>query len=248
MSGHSKWATIRRKKGEKDAKRGKIFSKLAKVISLSAKNGGDPDMNPSLRVAIDQAKAQGMPKDNIERAIRKGTGEDGDVSYEEVQYEGLGPAGVQVIVNALTDNRNRTISELRKLFEVKGGKLGSPNSVSWNFEVKGHIELSSSTISEEELFELVVDAGAEDLQKENDTFSVYSSPDDLDAIKKAIEGKELVISTYEIVHMPKSTVAVKDKNTAQKVVNMISALEEHDDVQSVSANFDIPDEVLQELS
>jgi len=252
MSGHSHWATIRRKKGAKDAKKGKIFSKLAKTITLAAREGGgDPEVNFKLRYAIDQARSHGMPKDNIERAIRRGTGEEQGESLEEVVYEGLGPEGIQVIVEALTDNRNRTTAELRKLFERKGGKMGNPNSVACNFDAKGHVAVSAAAVGEEELFDLVVDAGAESMEKagegENSFYDIYCAPEDLESIRKVLADKGIELAVCEITRVPKSTVKIETEGAADKVLGFVSELEEHDDVQSVSANFDIPEELMARL-
>jgi len=252
MSGHSHWATIRRKKGARDAKKGKLFSKLAKMITVAAREGGgDPAVNNKLRYAIEHARSQGMPKDNIERAIRRGTGEEQGQQLEEVVYEGLGPEGVQLIVNALTDNRNRTTAEIRKIFERKGGKMGAPNSVAWNFELKGHISVPASGIEEEELFELVVDLGAESLDRvgegESAFFDIVCSPEDLEQIRKALTEKGWELSVCEVTRMPKSTVKIESESAAGKILDLVSELEDHDDVQSVSANFDIPDQIMARL-
>ncbi len=251
MSGHSHWATIRRKKGAKDARRGKLFSKLAKSITLAARSGGDPDSNLKLRMAIDQARSQGLPKDNIERAIRRGTGEEQGQALEEVTYEGLGPEGIHVVVDALTDNRNRTTAELRKLFERKGGKMGSPNSVAWNFELKGHIVVSAAGVSEEELFDLAVEAGAETLDRtgegEESGFDIVCSPEDLETIRATLTERGLELTVYEITRLPKTTVTVDSEGAAGKVLGLVSELEDHDDVQTVSANFDIPDQLMATL-
>ena len=251
MSGHSHWATIRRKKGAKDAKRGKLFSNLAKTITLAARDGGDPDANYKLRYAIDLARTQGLPKDNIERAIRRGTGEEEGVTLEEVVYEGVGAEGVQLIVEALTDNRNRTTAELRKLFERKGGKLSAPNTVAWNFEAKGHVVVPTAAIEEEEIFDLVVDAGAETLdtsgEGEESYYSVYCAPEDLEAIRRALQGRGLEPTTCEVTRVPKTCVKVDSEAAAEKILGLVGELEDHDDVQAVSANFDIPDQIMAAL-
>lgn len=247
MSGHSHWATIRRKKDAKDAKKGQVFSKLAKGISVAARGGGDPNVNYKLKMMVDAARNQGMPKDSIERAIRKGSGADQADALEEVVYEGLGPENVQVIVDAVTDKRNRTTAEMRKLFEKKGGKLGSPNSVAWNFEQKGHLAVGTGAIGEEELFELVVDAGAENMEKAGDAYDIYCQAEDLDRIRGALAARGLEPSVCEIVRVARTTVKIEDAATAGKVLGFVGDLEEHDDVQTVSANFDIPDAIMAEL-
>jgi YebC/PmpR family DNA-binding regulatory protein len=251
MSGHSHWATIRRKKGAKDAKRGKLFSKLARSITLAARGGSDPDTNFKLRYAIDQARSQGLPKDNMERAIRRGSGEEAGPDLDEVTYEGMGPEGIQLIVEALTDNRNRTTAELRKLFERKGGKLGAPNSVAWNFDAKGRLVIPAEKVDEEELFDLVVEAGAEscDRVEEEDGayFEVVCAPEDLESIRKAVTDRDLEPMTCELTRVAKTTVKIDSEGAAGKVLAMVGELEDHEDVQSVSANFDIPDQLMARL-
>ena len=251
MSGHSHWATIRRKKGAKDAKRGKLYSKLAKGITLAARDGRDLTANFKLKCAVDQARSHGLPRDNIERAIRRGTGEEEGVTLEEVLYEGVGHEGVQILVDALTDNRNRTTAELRKLFEKKGGKMSTPNSVAWNFETKGHITLPVDAVEEEELFELVVEAGADSLdtggEGADSFYEILCAPEDLDGIRKALEGRGLAMTTFEIARFSKTTVKIESGAVAGKIIALIGELEEHDDVQSVSASFEIPDDIMAQL-
>lgn len=248
MSGHSKWSTIKRKKGAKDAKRGKLFSKLGKAISVAARQGNDPGSNYQLKVAIEQARNEGLPKENIERAIRKGSGEEKDGALEKRVYEGMAPEGIQVIIDAVTDNGNRTTSELRKLLERKGGKLATPNSISWNFDSKGHISLPAGTISEDELFELVVEAGAESLDQVGDSFEIYCSPEDLEGIRSAMEGHNLKPSVCEVTRVPKTTVRLEDEATVRKIFSLFEDLDEHDDVQSVNSNLDLPDEMVKNFT
>jgi len=248
MSGHSHWATIRRKKDAKDAKKGKIFSKLAKAISVAARGGGDPGSNYKLKTAIDQARSQGLPKDNIERAIRKGTGEEGGASLEEVVYEGVGPEKIQVMVDCVTDNRNRTTTELRKLFEKRGGRLGEPNSVAWNFERKGHLVVPVEAIAYETLFDLAVEAGAEDVETIGDQQDILCGPANLEVVRKALADQGLAITVCELTRVPKSTEKIDDKAKAAKIVEFVNELQDHDDVNAVNANFDIPDDVDIELS
>lgn len=248
MAGHSKWANIKHRKGAQDAKRGKIFTKLIKEITIAARmGGGDPDSNPRLRLAIDKAKAQSMPKDNIERAVKKGSGDlDGD-NIEEMSYEGYGPAGVAVLVDCTTDNRNRTVASVRSTFSKKGGNLGENGSVSWMFEKKGVIRIDSDKITEEELFEKAIEAGAEDVKNEGDFFEVITEFEDFHNVNSALQGQSVEIKEANIEMIPKNTVKVEDPEQAQKVLNLIEALEDDDDVQNVWANFDIDDSVLEKL-
>ena len=249
MAGHSHWAGIKHKKALADAKRGKLFSKLAKHIIIAARTGGgDPTANLKLRYAIDKARTQGMPKDNIERAIKKGTGELSGKSYEELVYEGIGPKGVAFVVDALTDNRNRTSTELRKIFEKRGGNLGKSGSVSWNFELKGRIAVEQSAISEDALFEAAIEAGAEDVRAVGDLFEILSAPEEFDAVKRSIEALNLEFKACELSRMPKSTVSVTVVNSARQIFSLIEDLEDHGDVQNVCSNFDIPEEVLDSLA
>lgn len=247
MAGHSHWANIAQKKSVIDAKRGKLWSKLSKAIILAAKmGGGDPSANLRLRYAINDAKAVSMPKDNIERAIKKGTGELDGGNLDEILYEGYGPGGVAVLCEILTDNRNRTAPEVRKIFEMAGGKLGATGCVSWMFDRKGLIIMGKSQIDEESLMELALEAGADDVQTYDDTYEVISEPDVFGAVCEALDAKGLATQSREITRIPKDTVDL-DVDTARAVLKMMNALDDHDDVQSVSANFNIPDEAMAEL-
>jgi len=248
MSGHSKWSTIKRKKGAADAKRGKIFTKIIKEITLAARlGGGDPDGNARLRTAILAAKMENMPKDNIERAIKKGTGELEGVSYEEFTYEGYGPAGVAVLVDIMTDNRNRAASEVRHIFSRNGGNLGEAGCVAWMFSKKGSIVFDKSASAEEELLELALDAGAEDVKDQEDQFEVITSPEDFAAVKAAFDDKGLKYELAEITMVPQTTVDIADAKTAAQILRLMDALDDADDVQQAYANFDIPDDILESL-
>jgi YebC/PmpR family DNA-binding regulatory protein len=248
MSGHSKWSSIKHKKGAADAKRGKIFSKLIKEITVASRlGGGDPDGNPRLRTAIYAAKAENMPKDNIERAIKKGTGELEGVAYEEASYEGYGPGGVAVLVDCLTDNKNRAVADVKHLFERNGGALGEPGCVAWIFEQKGLIVFDRDKVDEEQLLELALEAGAEDVREEETEFDVITDPSDFELVKKAVDDAGLSYTLSEVTMIPKNTVKVEGKK-AQQMVNLMQALEDNDDVSNVYANFDISDEVLEALS
>jgi len=247
MSGHSKWSTIKRKKGATDAKRGKIFTKLIKEITVAARmGGGDPDANPRLRTAIASAKADNMPKDNIDRAIKKGTGELEGVSYEEVFYEGYGPGGAAVLVESLTDNRNRTVADVRHLFSKSGGSLGEAGCVAWMFEKKGFFVFEKSHIDEETLMDTVLDAGAEDIRDEENTFEVISPMQDFEAVKKVLDEKKMPYLLAELTMLPQSTVELEDKH-AEQMLRLMDSLEDSDDVQKVYSNFDIPETTLEEL-
>ncbi len=245
MSGHSKWATIKHKKAATDAKRGQLFTKLIKEITVAARSGGKPDANPRLRVAIDRAKDSSMPQDNIERAIKKGTGELEGVNYEDIVLEGYGPGGVAIYVEALTDNRNRTTSEVRTIFTKKGGNIAGAGSVSWMFEKKGYIVVAKSAIDEDKLMGIVLDAGAEDMVVEDENFGIKTAPQDLFKIKKALEANKIKTEGAEITFLPKNTVKVAGDD-ARKIIDLVDSIEEHEDVQNVYANFDIPDELLKE--
>ena len=250
MSGHSKWSSIKHKKGAADAKRGKLFSKLSRAIIVAAKEGGpDPGGNLALQNAIEKARSYSMPKDNIERAIAKGAGEGGEGSnYETVVYEGYGPEGVAVLVEALTDNRNRTASEVRHLFTKNGGNLGTTGAVAWQFERTGVVLVAADGIDEEELLIVAADAGADDVERDGSTFQVSCSPDVLSAVRAAVEGAGFAIDSAELSMIPKTTVAIGDESTAKRVVRLVEGLEENDDVQDVYANFDIPEAVLEAVA
>lgn len=248
MSGHSKWASIRHKKGAVDAKRGKIFSRLIKEITVAARlGGGDPEGNPRLRVAIQAAKAQNMPKDNIARAIKKGTGELAGTSYEECNYEAYGPGGVALMMNCLTDNRNRTIADIKHIFERHGGNLGEPGCVAWIFEKRGLVVFEKKSVEEEKLLDLALEAGAEDIKESETQFEVLTDPADFESIKKAFDDEGLSYSLAEISMIPQNTVKLEGRD-AERVLSLLEALEENDDISHVYANFDIPDEVMEALS
>ena len=246
MSGHSKWSSIKHKKGAADAKRGKLFSKLSRAIIVAAREGGpDPDGNATLATAIQKARDNSMPKDNIERAIARGAGtaSDGD-AYEHVTYEGYGPNGVALFVEALTDNRNRTASDVRHIFTKNDGSLGESGSVAWLFERKG-VVLVADSVDEEELTFAAADGGAEDVVREGSSFEVISSPDDLQTVRAALEGAGISYESADLTMLPKTTVPVEDESAAKKLLRLMDALEENDDVQDVYANFDIPERVLE---
>ncbi len=247
MAGHSHWAGIKHKKALVDSKRGKLWSKLSKALMVAAKmGGGDPDANIRLRTAIADARAASMPKDNIERAIKKGTGELDGGNVDEVLYEGYGPGGVAVLCDIMTDNRNRTAPEIRKLFEVHGGKLGSPNSVSWMFERKGLIVIDEQAVEEDPLLEVVLEAGGDDVKHESGRFEVTCEPDQYMAVCEALEAAGIAIESKQITRIPQNTVAL-DGPTARKALQLLEALDDHDDVQNVAANLDIPEELVAEL-
>lgn len=247
MSGHSKWATIKHKKGAADARRGRLFTKLIKEITIAAKmGGGNPDNNPRLRTAIDAARDANMPSDNIERAIKKGTGELEGVSYEECIYEGYGAAGVAIIVEAATDNKNRTTSELRKIFSKFNGNLGEVGCVGWMFSKKGEIIVEGDKISEDELMEIALNAGADDVVCEDNTFTVYTSPQDYSKVLEAIKSKGIVPVSARIGYIPQNYVKPDNKD-AETVLRLIENLEEHDDVQNVSSNLDIDENLLNSM-
>ena len=239
MSGHSKWHTIKHKKGALDAKRGKVFTKLIKEITVAARvGGGDPDANARLRKAVSDAKGANMPNDTIARAIRRGTGEEEGVSYEEITYEGYGPGGVAVMVDSMTDNRNRTVAEIRHIFAKNGGNLGTSGAVNWMFEKKGYIVVAKSEKPEDELFEIVTDAGAEDLRDEEDNFEIITSPDDFDTVLEAVKKAGLEPEVAEVELLPKEYKRLEGVE-AKQMLKLMESLEDHDDVQKVSANFDI---------
>ncbi len=249
MSGHSKWSTIKRKKGAVDAKRGKIFSKLNKEIMVAARIGGsDPTGNPRLRAAVTAARAENMPKDTIDRAIKKGTGElDGASNFEEIFYEGYGPAGVALLVESLTDNKNRTVSEVRHLLTKYGGGMGEAGCVAWMFDKKGVIAINKDAVSEDELMEVALDAGAEDLQTGESEYEVITDLANFEKVKTALEEKGYPLDVAEIQMHPKTTVRIEEEKPAQQLLKLMELLEDLDDVQNVFANFDIPDSLLEAL-
>ena len=249
MSGHSKWAGIKHKKAVVDAQRGKAFSKVVREITVAAKlGGGSPDGNPRLRFAISKAREVNLPKDKIEQAIKKGLGELPGVTYEEMVMEGYGPGGVAILVEALSDNRNRTSAELRSLFTKHGGNVAGAGSVSWLFQKKGSILVKASLIDEDRLMALGVEAGAEDIRQEGDLFAIATAPHEFEVVKQALSAQGIVWDTADVTMMPSSLVRVEEPHTAKQVLLLLDALEGHDDVQHVYANFDIPDAVLSEHS
>ncbi len=242
MSGHSKWSTIKHKKGAADKKRAKVFTKLIKEITVAARmGGGDASANPRLRRAIDSAKAQNMPKDNVDRAIKKGTGDMDGVNYEEIMYEGYGPGGVAVMVECLTDNKNRTIADVRYIFNKAGGNVGTDGCVAWMFDKKGVITISKEAADEDALMEVALEAGAEDIKDEGDSFDVLTSPEDFDAVKDAIDAAEITCEVAEISMVPQNTTEVSGKE-AEQMIRFMEALDDNDDVQNFYTNADIPDE------
>jgi YebC/PmpR family DNA-binding regulatory protein len=250
MSGHSKWSTIKHKKGAADAKRGQLFTKLSKSIIVAAKEGGpDPANNLALQNAVEKARSYSMPKDTIERAIARGAGTDADAAvYETVIYEGYGPEGVAVLVEALTDNRNRTASDVRHLFTKYGGNLGTTGAVAWLFERRGVVLVPADGVDEDELTLAAAEGGAEDVDLDGTTYLVSASPEALSAVRTAIESAGFAIDAAELSMVPKTTVAIEDESTAKKVVRLVEGLEESDDVQDVYANFDIPEHVLEAVA
>ena len=249
MSGHSHWAGIKYKKAVIDARRGKMWSKLARMIIVAAKNGGgEPAVNLSLRYAIDKAKAANMPKDTIEKAIKKGTGELDGGHFEEVVYEGYAPGGVAIMVEALTDNHNRTTPEIKRLFEKHGGSLGTNGCVSWMFSKKGLITVSTSNANEDELLEIALTAGADDMQNIGEIYEITCDPAAYEKLKNALKEREIATEVAEISMVPQNTVPVNDEATGRKIISLMEAFEEHDDVQNTYANFDMPDEIMTRLS
>jgi YebC/PmpR family DNA-binding regulatory protein len=240
MAGHSKWANIKHRKGAQDARRGKLFTRLAREISVAAREGGgDPDSNPRLRSAINAARQANMPNDRIDRALKKGTGDlDGGASYEEAIYEGYGPGGVAIFVSCLTDNRNRTVSEVRHLFNKYGGKLGNPGDVARMFDRKGYIEVPADQIGEDELTEKVLEAGADDMEREGESFVIYTAPEACDEVREALEERQVPIAAAEVAMVPQNLVPVEGSK-AESLMSLLEALDDQDDVQKVSANCQI---------
>lgn len=248
MSGHNKWAKIKHKKAGTDAQRGKLFSRLIKEITIAARSGGgDVNGNPRLRLAVQTAKDNNMPADNIKRAIQRGTGELPGVQYEEITYEGYGPGGVALMIELVTDNKNRTVAELRHLLDRNNGKLAEAGSVAWMFQKKGGIEVPKSAIGEEELLNIILEAGADDMGVDDDYYDITTSFEAFEPVKKAIEDKGLKINNASVQMLPQNTIRVEGKE-AEQVLKLMEALEEHDDVQNVYANFDIDDSVLAQLN
>jgi YebC/PmpR family DNA-binding regulatory protein len=239
MSGHSKWHSIKHKKGATDAKRGKLFTKFIKEITVAARTGGgDPDANARLRKAILDAKAGNMPNDTIDRAVRRGTGAEEGVNYEEITYEGYGPGGVALLIEAVTDNRNRTVAEIRHMFSKNGGNLGEAGSVGWLFEKKGYIVVDKAAKPEEELFEIAIEAGADDLRDDEDNFEIITSPENFEGVQSAIKSAGIEPQMAEVSMVPQTYVKLEGSN-AQQMLRLMETIEDHDDVQKVYANFDI---------
>lgn len=248
MAGHSHWAGIKHKKAANDAKRGKLWSKIARMIIVAAKNGGgDISTNLPLRYAIDKGKAANMPKDTIEKAIKKGTGELGPINYEEVLYEGYAPGGVALMVDGLTDNRNRTGPEIKKIFERRGGSLGASGCVAWMFEKKGLITVKTDKVDEDQLMELALSSGADDMENTGELFEITCDPSAYDSLKAALEENSIPVEVAEISMVPQNTVEVTEEETAKKLLTLMEEFEDHDDVQNVYANFDIPDEIIEKV-
>ena len=249
MSGHSHWAGIKQRKGVNDAKKANVFTKYGRLVSIAAKQGGgNPDHNFSLRLAIDQARSVNMPKDTIEKAIKKGTGETGDVHYEEVMYEGYAPGGVAIMVEALTDNRHRTGPEMRRMFEKHGGTLGTSGCVNWMFSKKGLITVKTGDVNEEDLLEIAMAGGADDMRNTGAVFEITCQPGVYEQLKKTLEEKKIPTQMAEVSMVPHNTVPVNDEATAKKILSLMEDFFEHDDVQEAYANFDIPDEMISKIA
>ncbi len=248
MSGHSKWSSIKHKKGAVDAKRGKIFTKLIKEITVAARvgGGGDPAANPRLRTAITAAKAENMPKENIERAIKKGTGELEGVNYEESVYEGYGPGGAAVLVESLTDNKNRAVADIRHIFGKNGGNLGESGCVAWMFEKKGYVNIDKDRVKEDVLMEIALEGGAEDVREDNGSFEVITAPKDFETVKEAIDSATIPYVLAEITMLPQSTASLQGSE-AEQMVRLMESLEDCEDVQKVYTNADIPDEIVDNI-
>jgi len=247
MSGHSKWASIKHKKAATDAKKGKIFTKLIREVMMAARSGGgNPDSNPRLRLAIEKAKEENMPAENIKRAVQKGTGEGSANQMEEISYEGYGPAGVAIKLDAVTDNKRRTASEMRSVFSKNNGNLGEVGCVSWMFERKGQISISRAGVDEDALFTLAIESGAEDVVSEPDFFQIYTRSEDLEKVRKAVEQGGVKVKSALLTMQPKTTVRVEGKD-AEQLLRLLDALEDHDDVQTVYSNFEISDDLLEKL-
>ena len=248
MSGHSKWSTIKRKKGKADAARGKIFTKLIKELTVAAREGGgDRDANARLRSAVQAAKAANMPASNIDKAIKKGTGELPGVSYDQVSYEGYGPGGVAVLVETLTDNKNRAVSDVRNIFARHGGNLGEVGCVGWMFERRGVIQVDRGKVDEDQLLEIALEAGASDMSSEEDYFEVVTPFEKFDAVRKALEGKNIPMNQAELTMIPQTTIKLEGRQ-AEQMLKLMEELEDHDDVQKVYANFDIAIEIMEQMS
>jgi YebC/PmpR family DNA-binding regulatory protein len=243
LSGHSKWSTIKRKKAATDAKRGQIFTKLAKEIAIAANDGPDPDINFKLRLVMDKARAANMPKDNIERAVRRGAGLEKGDALEEIRYEGYGPHGVALLIDVVTDNRNRAVADIRRWFNKLGGSLGESGCVAWQFEAKGYLALEPEGLDPDEVFDIAVEWGADDVVFGDDLIEIYTSPDDFRVVREALEKRGIKLETAEITMVPRTTIDLDEKQAFQNM-NLISNLEELDDVQQVFSNLDITDELM----
>ena len=249
MAGHSKWANIKHRKGAQDAKRGKVFTKLIKEITVGARmGGGDIDANPRLRAAVAAAKAENMPKDNIERAIKKGSGDLDGVNYEEIVYEGYGPGGVAVLVECMTDNRNRTVGEVRFFFSKSGGNLGESGCVAWMFDKKGSLLIDKDSVEEEQLMDLAIEAGADDVVDDDNIYQVLTAPEEFLVVREALEAEGITFIEASVSMIAKNEIEVADEKTAISLMKLLDNLEDNDDVQKVHANFDIPDEIMENLS
>lgn len=249
MSGHSKWATIKRKKGKLDAERGKTFTRHIKEITVAAREGGgDPDANPRLRTAIAAAKASNMPQDNIKRAILKGTGELPGVTYEAITYEGYGPGGVAIYMEVFTDNKNRVVADIRHLLSKYGGNLGANGCVAWMFEKKGIVTVELDAVDEDTLMEIATEAGAEDIETDSGSYEIIAQPSDVDKVRMALEGKNIPMVSAEVTMQPTNTVKLEKESEASSMLKLYELLEEHDDIQKVYANFDIDEALLEKLA
>lgn len=249
MSGHSKWASIKHKKAAADAKKGALYTKLIKEITMSARNGGgNPDFNPSLRTAIAKAKEINMPSDRVRDAIKRGTGELPGVVYESVNYEAYGQAGVAIMIEALTDNKNRTTAELRNILSKKGGNMAGAGSVAWMFQKKGYIVIDKSAVKEDALMDIALEAGAEDIKPQEKSYEVISAPQDFEKVRAALQEKGIPYQSAEVTMLPTSTIKVADPSQAKQVLALVEALEDHDDVQEVYSNFDISDELIEQVA
>lgn len=249
MSGHSKWASIKHKKGAADAKKGALYTKLIKEITMSARNGGgNPDMNPALRTAMNKAREANMPSDNVKNAIKRGTGELPGVVYETVTYEAYGPAGVAIMIEALTDNKNRTTAELRNILSKKSGNMAGAGSVAWIFQKKGYIVVDKAAVKEDVLMDAALEAGAEDIKSQEKSFEVLSVPQEFEKVKSHLQEKGIAYQSAEVTMLPTSVIKVSGASEAKQILSLVEALEDHDDVQEVYANFDIPDELIEQVA
>lgn len=249
MSGHSKWASIKHKKGAADAKKGALYTKLIKEITMSARNGGgNPDMNPALRTAMNKAREANMPSDNVKNAIKRGTGELPGVVYETVTYEAYGPAGVAIMIEALTDNKNRTTAELRNILSKKSGNMAGAGSVAWIFQKKGYIVVDKAAVKEDVLMDAALEAGAEDIKSQEKSFEVLTIPQEFEKVKSHLQEKGIAYQSAEVTMLPTSVIKVSGASEAKQILSLVESLEDHDDVQEVYANFDIPDELIEQVA